>query len=64
MGFRKPKPEEDKYGFPDYKGSLKNNKKLFIHHDIRPFNDLDNVKLLDREIVKYTPWILKMTGID
>ena len=64
MGFRKPKPEEDKYGFPDYKGSLKNNKKLFIHHDIRPFSDLDNVKLLDREIVKYTPWILKMTGID
>ena len=64
MGFRRPKPEEDKYEFPDYKGSLKNNKKLFIHHDIRPFCDLDNVKLLDSEIVKYIPWILKMTEIE
>lgn len=64
MGFRRPKPEEDKYEFPDYKGSLKNNKKLFIHHDIRPFSDLDNVKLLDSEIVKYIPWILKITEID
>ena len=64
MGFRRPKPEEDKYEYPDYKDSLKNNKKLFIHHDIRPYSDLDDVKLLDSEIVKYIPWILKMTETD
>ena len=64
MGFRRPKPEEDKYKYPEYKGSLKNNKKLFIHHDIRPFSDLDDVKQLDNEIVKYIPWILKMTETD
>ena len=64
MGFRSPKPEEDKYEHPEYKNALKNNKKLFIHHDIRPFQDLDDVRLMDFEIVKYIPWILKMTEND
>lgn len=64
MGFRRSKPEEDKYEHPDYEDLLQKNKKLFIHHDIRPFSDLDDVKLLDSEIVKYIPWILKMTEID
>lgn len=63
MGFRKVKPEEDKYIQKALtKDLVKGNKKLFIHHDIRPFDELDEVKQLDFEVVKYMPWILKMTG--
>lgn len=63
MGYRKAKIEEDKYEqsiltAADVKA---NKKKLFIHHDIRPFADLDDIKQTDREIVKYIPWILKMS---
>ena len=61
MGYRKALPEEDKYEHPAFEGAMKKNKKLFIHHDIRPFDELDIVKELDYEIVKYMPWMLKMT---
>lgn len=61
MGFRRPKENEDKYGHPEFKNELKANKKIFIHHDIRPFDTLDNIKQMDYEIVKYIPWILKTT---
>lgn len=58
MGYRKARKEEDKYvhGSP-----LGQNKKLFIHHDIRPFDDLDNIQELDKEFSRYIPWIMKMT---
>lgn len=58
MGFRKPRPEEDKYVHPEEKDNLQNNKQLYIHHDIRPFEDLDDVRNLDYEIVRYMPWLL------
>lgn len=62
MGYRKAKPEEDKYEHADFsKDDVKGNKKLFIHHDIRPFNKLGDVQKLDFEIAKYIPWILEMT---
>lgn len=63
MGFRKARPEEDKYRYPMFaKEFNKNNKKeLFIHHDIRPFKDLDAVRELDIEFSRFIPWILKMT---
>lgn len=61
MGYRKPLPQEDKYESAEFAKPLSKNKKLFIHHDIRPFEELDIVKELDYEIVKYIPWILKMT---
>ena len=61
MGYRKPLPEEDKYNHPQYAKDLKENKKLFIHHDIRPFDDLDDVRMMDYEIARYIPWILKAT---
>lgn len=61
MGFQKPSLDEDKYAHPEFKEQLKGNKKLFIHHDLRPFRDLDDVWKLDYEIVKYIPWLLKMT---
>lgn len=65
MGFRKARKYEDKYEFPDnkeYQNKLKLNKKRFIHHDIRPYDDLDDVKELDVEFSRYIPWILKMTN--
>ncbi len=63
MGYRKAKTEEDKYEQSILTAAdvKPNKKKLFIHHDIRPFDDLDDIKQMDFEIVKYIPWILKMT---
>ena len=62
MGYRKAKLEEDKYEHTGFsKDDVKGNKKLFIHHDIRPFEKLDSVQHLDFEIAKYIPWILEMT---
>lgn len=61
MGYRKPHMNEDKYRHPNYADKLGNNKKLFIHHDIRPFSELGNIKEMDREFSRYIPWIMKMT---
>ena len=63
MGYRKARKEEDKYKWDnkDYMNELKKNKKLFIHHDIRPFDDLDEIKDLDSEFSRYIPWIMRMT---
>ena len=61
MGFRKPLGNEDKYEHPDMDEDLQVNKKLFIHHDIRPFEKLGSIKELDYEFSRYIPWIMKMT---
>lgn len=63
MGFRKPHREEDKYAPQNaaFKKELKRNKGRFIHHDIRPFEKLDDIKELDKEFARYIPWIMKMT---
>ena len=62
MGYRKAKPEEDKYLHPEFADELKKNKSFFIHHDIRPYDELpEATKQLDMEIVRFIPWILKMT---
>ena len=63
MGYRKPHKNEDKYniGNKDDKKLLKKNKELYIHHDIRPFDQLDEVKELDYEFSRYIPWIIEMT---
>lgn len=63
MGYRKPRKEEDGYVVKgtSNEGELKKNKKLFIHHDIRPYDDLGDVKKLDEEFAKYIPWIIRMT---
>lgn len=63
MGYRKPYAYEDKYT-PENAGfmnELKLNKNRFIHHDIRPFEDLDGIQELDKEFSRYIPWIVKMT---
>lgn len=61
MGFSKPKENEDKYQHEEFKNELKNNKRVFIHHDIRPYDKLDGVKNIDIDIVDHIPWLLKIT---
>lgn len=63
MGYRKPRREEDKYTEENklFKTELKRNKERFIHHDIRPYETLDNIAELDKEFSRHIPWILKMT---
>lgn len=63
MGYRRPHEDEDKYNIPndEAKSKLGKNKNLFIHSDIRPFNDLGDIKELDREFSRYIPWIMRMT---
>ena len=63
MGYRKAKPNEDKYSCPDnpdFADKMSKNKKLFIHHDIRPFDKLDAVKQMDFEIARCLPWIVRV----
>ena len=63
MGYRKPNDKEDAYNahYEDDKSVLKQNKKLFIHHDIRPYDTLDHISELDKEFSRSIPWIMKMT---
>ena len=61
MGFRKAFKEEDKFRHEEFAKKLKNNKDLFIHHDIRLFGGLDDIQKLDEEFSRYIPWIMKMT---
>ena len=62
MGYRKPKVSEDMYNKPEeIAHKLKNNKNLFIHPQIRPYEELtDDMKHLDREFAAYIPWIVEM----
>ena len=63
MGFRKPHLDEDKYEAPnsEAKSKLGKNKNLYIHSDIRPFDELGTIRELDYEFSRYIPWIMKMT---
>ncbi|MCR4965402.1 MAG: hypothetical protein K6A41_07065 [Bacteroidales bacterium] len=62
MGFRKPKSSEDLYCNSQFEKELSANKKLYVHHAIRPFNDLSpDLQQFDFEIVKYIPWLMRMT---
>ncbi|MBR5068159.1 MAG: hypothetical protein IKX25_02025 [Bacteroidales bacterium] len=61
MGFRKAFNEEDKHKHEEFANKLENNKELFIHHDIRLFDGLDDIQKLDEEFSRYIPWIMKMT---
>lgn len=61
MGYRKPHKDEDKYVHSEFASDLKKNKERFIHHDIRPFDELGSIKELDFEFARYIPWIMRMT---
>lgn len=64
MGYRKPRPDEDKYLAKDEEQikHLQRIKKLLIHSDIRPYEQLGSIKVLDQEFSRYIPWIMKMTA--
>ncbi len=59
MGYRRSRPDEDCRRHPEFASDLAKNKKLFIHHDILPFDQLGDIQELDREFTRYIPWILK-----
>lgn len=61
MGYRKAHEEEDKYNHKGFADILSKNKERFIHHDIRPYEDLGPIKELDKEFSRYIPWIMRMT---
>ena len=63
MGYRKAHKNEDKYAVEDedMKTKLRKNKDRFIHHDIRPYEQLDDIMELDKEFSRYIPWIMKIT---
>lgn len=63
MGYRRAHEDEDKYHAPneDAKSKLGKNKNLYIHSDIRPFDELGPIKELDMEFARYIPWIMRMT---
>lgn len=64
MGFRKPLKNEDKYEYKEHAEELIRNKNRFIHHDIRPYDQLDGVQNLDKEFSKYIPWIIQMANLN
>ena len=61
MGYSKAKPEEDKYNHEEYADKLAANKKVYIHHDIRPYKKLGSVRKYDIGITANIPWLLEMT---
>ena len=66
LGYRKPSEAEDYYAernLVDGKKvkAMKNaHKKLYIHCDIRPYTELDEIQEIDKEIIRYIPWFQKM----
>ena len=76
MGFRKPQREEDAYKLDlnlYYEGQRKgvfscfkktNNKNQYIHGDIRPFNQLNEIQEIDKEIIRFIPWFKEMANKD
>jgi hypothetical protein len=66
MGYRKPQDHEDKYALTrqdeevqKQKELVYNNKKYqFVHSDIRPYDQLDDIRRLDKQFTLYIPWIL------
>ena len=67
LGYRKPLPEEDAISnshllSKEEKKKLKGMKDtLYVHCDIRPFNGLNEIQKLDKEMVRYIPWIIRMS---
>ena len=61
MGYRKPAEKEDMYDKPaEIAKKLKNNKNLFIHAHIRPYESLTKeIKQFDIDFAKYIPWIIQ-----
>ena len=67
LGYRKPSEEEDYYAERNridcqkIKMMKDTHKKLYIHCDIRPYNELDKIQEIDKRIIDYIPWFLNMS---
>lgn len=67
LGYRKPSKNEDYYAKKNHidgkkvKAMKNSHKALYIHCDIRPYTDLDEIQEIDKEIIRYIPWFQKMS---
>lgn len=68
LGYRKPSEQEDCYAECNFINGEKveamkeAHKELFIHCDIRPYTELDKIKEIDKEIIRYIPWFIEMAN--
>ena len=68
LGYRKPSRSEDYYADSNLVNgkkvkAMKNaHKELFIHCDIRPYTELDEIQEIDKEIIRYIPWFIEMSN--
>ena len=68
LGYRKPSETEDYYSESNFINgkkvkAMKNaHKEMFIHCDIRPYTELDNIQEIDKEIIRYIPWFTEMAN--
>ncbi len=68
LGYRKPSKSEDYYADSNLVNgkkvkAMKNaHKELFIHCDIRPYTELDEIQEIDKEIIRYIPWFIEMSN--
>jgi len=68
LGYRKPSEAEDYYSEKNFVDGqkvkeMKNaHKALFIHCDIRPYTELDEIQEIDKEIIRYIPWFIDMAN--
>ena len=68
LGYRKPSEAEDYYSKSNFVNgkkvkAMKNaHKELFIHCDIRPYTELDEIQEIDKEIIRYIPWFIEMAN--
>lgn len=62
LGYRKPTESEDYYSDINIIDGKKNkelknaHKELYIHSDIRPYEELDDIQEIDKEIIRHIPW--------
>lgn len=68
LGYRKPSEAEDYYAGCNYvdgkkvKAIKEAHKELYIHCDIRPYTELDEIQEIDKEIIRYIPWFIDMSN--
>jgi hypothetical protein len=68
LGYRKPSEAEDYYSKCNFVNgkkvkAMKNaHKELYIHCDIRPYTDLDEIQEIDKEIIRYIPWFIEIAN--
>ena len=68
LGYRKPEEDEDYYSKKNFvdgekvKVMKEAHKELFIHCDIRPYTELNEIQEIDKEIIRFIPWFIEMAN--